>query len=417
MLVLLSNIKAHIYSTDLKHTVVVMILNTILSRDLLVDAYKFYCRGDARAHDALKIIINRNDMNNAVEECLNEALKSEEPDKQQLYIQAACFGKKFHPGIAIDEFQNACRKIRVLNTCRYYGIDVSHTDSIDSIVDRFIARKQFSLALWIINWLKTSGQERVLNCWATYMIEKRHLRDEVVALKIQEKLGRDPIVPYADIASKAIEYNRATLAIKLIEREGQSSKQIPLLLSLRQYDMVLVQALATYDSNMIYMAIFKLKESIASEVQFLELIKKHPMAFKYYCNYLAISDIQKLILISYANSSQEELALYLMDNKLDSALAVSRRTKQEFTTNQIEARIRLVKFQQSLSKLGKPPKTSAASWNELSVSETITNLIALGHVAKAKDCQRRFEVPDRKYKALEQIALDNLPPLTVPTNT
>lgn len=394
-----------------------MILNTILSRDLLVDAYKFYSRGDARAHDALKIIINRNDMSSAVEECLNEALKSEEPDKQQLYVQSACFGKKFYPGVAIEEFPNACRLLRVLNTCRYYGIEVNYNDPIDSVVDRFIARKQFSLALWIINWLKIEGQEKVLNCWAVYMIEKRHLRDEVVAMKIHEKLGRNPIIPYADIASKAIEYNRATLAIKLIERENQSSKQIPLLLSLRQYDLVLVQALATYDSNMIYMAIFKLKESIPSEVQFLELIKKHPLAFKYYCNYLAISDIQKLILISYANSSAEELALYLKDNKLESALVVSKRAKQDFISSQIENRIRLFKFQQSLGKLAKPPKTGTAPWTDLSLSETIINLIALGQVVKAKDCQRRFEVSDRKYKVLEQIALDNLPPLTVTSST
>lgn len=390
-----------------------MILNTILSRDLLIDAYKFYCRGDARAHDAIRIIINRNDMTSAVLGCLNEALKLEDPDKQRLYIQAACFGKKFYPGIAIDEFQSACRLLRVLNICRSYGHDVDPTESIDSIVERFVVRKQFSLALWIIKWLKTGGEEKVLTSWSEYMIQKQHLRDEVVALKIQEKLGIDPVISYANIASKAIEYNRTTLAIKLIEKENQSSKQIPLLLSLRQYDLVLAQALGTCDSNLIYMAIFKLRESIPSEIQFLDLLKKHHQAFKYFCNFLAVSDIQKLIMISYANNSKEELALYLMDNKLDSALSVSKRNKQDFVTNQIETQLKLNKFQQSLVQFGKPPKADQLNWTDLSISDTVINLIALGQIVKAKDCQRRFEVVERKYKALEQIALNNLPPLSV----
>lgn len=390
-----------------------MILNTISSRDLLIDAYKFYSRGDARAHDALKIIIERNDMTSAVLGCLQEATGDEDPNKQSLYVQAACFGKKFHPGIGIDEFQSTCRLLRVLNICRSRNLDVSLDPN--TVIDQLLDKREFSLALWIVEWLKTDGKAKVLTKWSEHMINQRYLRDEQVASKIQAKFGRNPVVPYASIANLAIEHNRVTLAIKLIENEAQSSRQIPLLLSLKQYDLVLDKALASFDSNLVFTAIFKLKETMPSEIQFIELLKKHRLAFKYYCNFLAVADMPKLVMISYSESLKDELMYNLLDNRLESALSVAKRTKQDFVSHQIEVRIRLSKFHQSLKQLALPPMAQQSSWTDLSISDTIINLVAGGHTGKAKDCQRKFEVPDKKYRVLEQIALKILPQLVIPT--
>lgn len=393
-----------------------MILHSISSRDLLIDAYKFYSRGDARAHDALKIIIDREEMTSAVLGCLNEAKIVEEQDKQNLYVQAACFGKKFHPGIAIDEFQSTCRLLRVLNICRSLNLDAS--SGLEPVLEQLIDMRKFNLAIWIVEWLKLEHWEaKILTRWTEHMIDKTFMRDEQVATKILERLGRNPLVPYADVANKAIERHRITLAIKLIENEGQSSKQIPLLLNLKQYDLVLAKALATCDSNLIYMAIFKLQESVPVEIKFLDLVRKHPLAFKYYCNFLAVSDIPKLIMISHSEGSKEEISLHLLDNRLESALSVSRSNKQEFIAHQIDLRIKLIKFQQDLKQIDPPPKTPTRAWTSLSVCETIINLIALGHSGRAKDCQRKFEVSDRKYRSLEQIAHDILPKLDLPTMT
>lgn len=285
-----------------------MILNTISSKDLLIDAYKFYSRGDARAHDALRIIIDRNDMTSAVLGCLAEAKREEELNKQNLYVQAAYFGKKFHPGIAIEEFESTCRLLRVMNTCRMQRLD--EIDNLDSVIDQLVRRRQFSLAQWIIKWLKIDGEKKVLEEWTEFMIRKSYLRDEAVASKIQQALGADPIIPYADVASKAIAYNRANLAIKLLENEGRSIKKIPLLMNLKQYDLMLSQALATFNSNLIYMAIFGLKDSIPSERQFLMMLKKHKMAYRYYLNYLFQIDLQKLILILHQDGDTKEELFY-----------------------------------------------------------------------------------------------------------
>ena len=241
-----------------------MILNTLLSRDLLIDAYKFYSRGDARAHDALSIIIKRDEMLAAVKGCLDQAIKEDEPSKQQLHIQSACFGKKFYPGVAVEEFQSTCRLIRVMNVLRAESID-PHTD-IEAAIDLLISWKRFQLALWIVEYLGIEGDGLVRAKWSEFLIEQRQLEDDQIADRIQKIMGPNPPVPYADIANKAVDVHRIQLAIKLIEKESHSLKQIPLLLSLKRYDLVLAQALSSCDSNLIFMSIFKLKESIPSEI-------------------------------------------------------------------------------------------------------------------------------------------------------
>lgn len=386
-----------------------MILNTITSSNLLIDAYKFYSRGDARAHDALKIITERNDMTAAVLGCLEDATKEEEPEKQNLYVQAANFGKKFHPGVAIDEFQSTCRLLRVMNVARSENLE--NIGDIKSVINQLVAKQKFDLALWAVGWLKVEGEKQILTEWIEYIMGNRYLKDEQVAAKIHETLGRNPIVPYAGIANKAIEHSRIELAIKLIEKESQSSEQIQILLSLKRYDLVLARALATCNSNLIFMAIFKLKENMLSEFQFLELLKKHPLAFKYYCNFLTITDIPKLILICHADGMKEELELYLLENRLEPAIIVAKSLKQDFVSHQIETRLRLTRFQQGIKNINPPPKAQQASWVGLSISETIINLVALGQTNKAKDCQKKFDVADKKYRVLEQMAMNILPTL------
>lgn len=391
-----------------------MILNQLLSRDLLIDAYKFYSRGDARAHEALNIIIKRDDMFNAVKGCLDQALKEEEPNKQKLYVQAACFGKKFQPGVAIKEYPSTCKQIKVMNALRAENIDASA--SLDTAIDMLMSWKKFELALWIVGHLNVEGEHKIRAKWSENFIDQRQLKDDQVAAEIQKILGTSPSVSYAEIATKAIERHRVQLAIKLIENESHSLKQIPLLLSLKQYDLVLAQALASCDSNLIYMAIFKLKESIPSEIPFLELLKKHKLAYRYYCNFLAISDIQKLIMISHKDNLSDELVWSLTDNRMESALTVAKKARRDIVPQQIENCMKLRKFQQTLS-CGPPSLARHSSWMDLSISDTIINLIAVSQPSKAKDVQRRFDVTDKKYRVLEQIASNTLPKLAVPVNS
>lgn len=391
-----------------------MVFENLSSKNLLVDAFKFYTRGDARAHEFLNIIIEkRNDMPNAVKGCLDQAIQEEDPTRQKLYLQAGCFGKKFYPGIAIEEYQSACRLVRVMNVLRQENIEPD--SSIETAIKLLVSRKQFKLALWIVNYLKIDGELMIRTKWSEYLIMQHEISDDEVAKKIQAILGQNPIVPYADIANKAIEGHRVQLAIKLLEKESHSVKQIPLLLSLKQYDRVLAHALSSCDSNLIYMALFKLKESMLSEMMFLELLRKHKLALKYYCNYLAVTDLKTLIMISHKNNSEDELHWCLMSNRLESAVTVAKKTRRDVIPQQIEMSIDLNKLQQKLGA-APPPITKQASWVGLSLSDTIINLLAAGLTDKARDVKKRFDVSDKKYRVLEQIANNTLPEMIIQDN-
>lgn len=398
-----------------------MLLDTISSHELLIDAYKFYSRGDARAHDALSIIVDRDDMRGAVIGCLEKATTESDVQQQKLCCNAACFGKQYYPGIAIEEYQTVCRQLRTQYVCKQYITEAS-LDPIHNI-DLLLEKKHYSLALWVAQWNKCSSETvaKILTQWCEYVIKKKHERDEPLAIKIIEKLGSNPAVSYADIAKIAIQHQRIRLAIKLIENEHQAAKKIPLLISIEEYDLVLAQAVATCDSNSIYSSIFKLRDLIGNEMRFLQLIKKNRQPYRYYCNFVALVDIKKLINIQYSDGGKEDVLLYLLDNNLESALGVSKRLKQDFVASQIDSQMRLRKFFQQNQKQfdAKPPPLASQEnkdWTDLSISDTIINLIAVGLVAKAKECQRKFEVSDRKYKVLEQIALESLPKLELPTS-
>lgn len=387
-----------------------MILNTVLARDLLIDAYKFYSRGDARSSDAVKIIIDRDEMLSAVRGCLDQAIREEEPSKQQLYLRAAWFGQKLYPGIARDEFKPVPRLIRVMNILRQELIEPDL--EIETAVDLLIARKQFEQALWIVQYLKTGGEHQIRVKWSEHLIEQRQLTDDEVAKRILNILGQDSQVSYTDIANKAIEKQRVQLAVKLLDKDSHSLEQIPLLLNLRQYDRVLAHALSSCNSNLIYMAIFKLRETIPSDIPFFELLKKHRLAMRYFCNYLSATDMKTLIMISHKNNPDDELLWSLIDNRMESALTVAKKIRKDVIPQQIEQSIRLNKLQQGL-KLSPPPLSKRSSWVGLSISDTIINLIAMEQTSKAKDVQKKFEISDKKYRVLEQIANNNLPRLVI----
>lgn len=391
-----------------------MVFGNVPPKDLLIAAYKTYTRRDAQAHDALDFIM-QNDMPNAVKGCLERAIDKEEPiEKQQLYLQAACFGKKFYPGVAIEEFQSACRLVRVMNILRRESIEPD--TKIEDSISLLIARKKFELALWIVKYLRIGGERMIRAKWSEHLIEQHQLTDDQVAEKIQNILGQSHLVSYTDVANKAIERQRVKLAIKLLDKDSHSPEQIPLLLSLRQYDRVLVHALSSCNSNLIYLAIFKLRESIPSEISFLELLTKHQLAFKYFCNYLAATDMKTLIMISHKSNSEDELLWCLLDNRLESALTVAKKTRKDVLPQQIEVSMKLAKIQQNFDSLGPPTMAKQSSWVGLSVSDTIINLIAVKQTSKAKDIQRRFDITDKKYRVLEQIANNILPKLTIQTN-
>lgn len=400
---------------------------------LLVQAYKDHLKRDLRSYEAIQSIKERRELNSAVLKCISGAGYEYELERQRLLLNSAHFGKTFVPSIAVFEYSSMCKKLRALYTLRHAGIPLTYIQfeqlAPTLLLDLLISMEKFSLAYWIAMWFKQyDDAHNVLLSWAASRIKKNHLSDEQVAEDIRQIFEHNSSVSFADIASRAIEQNRMYLALKLIEFETQSTKQIPLLLSLRQFDLVFPRALESCDSNLIYMSIFSLLETTKDETRFVSQLKKHNLAFSYYCRYLFETNVQKLKLILHSTRSYEqELRVYhiqsnLKQNKLktsskhsyidqlDSLINVSKLIdKNEFATKQLELRVKLVKFQYGLETSVKQPPPRASGWVDLSASQTIINLLELKETTKARECEKLAQISDKKFEILYQIATKGSP--------
>lgn len=434
-------------------------VGTISSAALLVEAYKLYKRGNLQAYLNIQSIRERDEMHLAVLSCIEAAGSEYQVAEQKLLIEAACFGKRFDPGIAIIEYQTMWSKLRVLNLIRKDPIAIPMTYcqyeylTISTVLNHVVQRSLYSYALWIAEWLKmpkASGETLIIAHWAYNLVRKAHLDDDSITREIRSKLASFPLISYADVARQAIDCGRVQLAIKLLCSEPDSSKKVPLLLDLKQFDQVFLSALDSYDCNLIFLAIFRLQGSIPDENRFVTTLRKHSYAFSLYQNYLSQTDIQKLIMISYNGKDHEqESRSYLISfrrdrtsnnelrciNQLDSAVKSYRKTKNEFAAQQTDQKLKLYKYQLELKGISIPPldaahlcpdlvrlnarseyPTSASNkWLNLSLSHTIINLLALKDLVRARECQKRFEVPENKFQYLDKIANNRLEPLTLPT--
>lgn len=105
----------------------------------------------------------------------------------------------------------------------------------------------------IAEFLKLSPAP-VLKHWAQAKIESYKgdsaNEEDEICRAIVEKLSEMRDVSCADVALTAWNKGRGTLATKLLNHEPRASKQVPLLLSMKEYDLSLVKAIESGDPNL-----------------------------------------------------------------------------------------------------------------------------------------------------------------------
>ena len=75
---------------------------------------------------------------------------------------------------------------------------------------------------------------RILVDWASCKIEAERPEDELVEI-VKEKLAPHKDISFTKIAQKAINLEKRTLALKLLDLEQDIKKKIPILLGLEKY--------------------------------------------------------------------------------------------------------------------------------------------------------------------------------------
>ncbi|XP_059140490.1 vacuolar protein sorting-associated protein 16 homolog [Physella acuta] len=385
---------------------------------MLYEANKEFQRRSQKADEYIRMIKDKLDV--AVNQCIAAAGHEVESSKQKLLLRAACFGKCFLTDYRPESFVNMCKMLRVLNQVRHHsvGIPLTYTQlehlSLPVLIDRLVLRKHFGLAVRMCQYLKipdAEGRSRILAHWACFKVQQKHVDEENLARAISQKLVDVPGVSFSEIASQALKNGRKQLAVRLLDYESRASEQVPLLLEMNQDQAALTKAIDSGDTDLVYLALLRIKDKMSNAGDFFMLIRTMPIACSLYIQYCRQQNLKQVedlyyqednsldegnckVIRSYHLEHVEERAKLLED-----ATNCFYRCKNDFAAKQTEDQIKLLRLQRKIED------ETGHSYADLSLQQTIHNLILNGNAQYVDKLRKEFKVPDRRFWILKMNAL------------
>ncbi|TKA54279.1 hypothetical protein B0A53_03371 [Rhodotorula sp. CCFEE 5036] len=279
---------------------------------------QFYELKSPRADEYVRSLGKGPEMVEAIEGCLDAAVREWDEREQKRLLKAAAFGKSFLDAHNPSDFVEATRTLRVLNAVRDYKIglpltwDQYRSRPISHLISRLVNRSQHLLALRLSAFLGLSPSP-VIRHWAQQLIAASApavaaatttatapgpQSDEEVCRVIVDKLRslrttsssssltaatgpnadlsgsqqqqqaamaavQDLPLSSADIALTAFRLGRRRLARLLIDREPRASKQVPLLLRMEEGEEALRKALQSGDPDLVFQALLHLRKTLS----------------------------------------------------------------------------------------------------------------------------------------------------------
>lgn len=416
---------------------------------MLYDAMEAFEDGEAKANEHVRSIDSPEKLNGAIKANILAALAEFEPSQQKRYLYAAIYGKSFCKGGDLGTFLvAAARKLRVLNHVRRIDPAVFLTAlqyewlSPTTLVDRLLARNGHVLALSTCQYLGMA-QDRVLIHWACARLRASvasPILDEQLQDVLENRLSfRCSSISYAQIAAAADIIGRRRLATILLEHETHSTERVKLLLTMREFECALQQAVIAMEVDVIYLALLIIERSLSStrtidndtnhtRIIFYSLTNTHVVT----CNLLHVyyreyaRKVPKLLHNSLMNTTSaakfleagnlaiatgyREILKEDRCKRMREAIALFAQFREsQFQAKQTEEQIELLGIQSELEN-----RLGVSCFLDMSVTETIYNLIALGatqlqHAAAlqsdALKIQRRFKVSDLRFSHIKVKAL------------
>ncbi|XP_063166036.1 vacuolar protein sorting-associated protein 16 homolog [Candoia aspera] len=387
---------------------------------LLLEAQKEYEKESQKADEYLREIKEQKLLPEAVEQCIKAASYEHAPNIQKALLQAASFGKCFIDKFPPENFVQTCRDLRVLNAVRDYqiGIPLSFDQykqlTKEVLLDRVVLRRLYPIAIKICEYVRLSefqGISRILAHWACYKVQQRDKSDEELAQVINQKLGDTVGISYSEIASQAYDSNRPELAIKLLEYEPRPGKQVPLLLKMKRNHLALSRAIESGDSDLVYTVISCLKEELGRGDFFMAL-QNQPVALSLYRQFCKHKEPNTLKELYNQDDNHQELgnfhvrSSYVSEKWIEGRVASLQnavdeyyKAKNEFAAKATEDQIKLLRQQRRFQDDFDKP------YVDLSLHDTVYNLILDGKQKQAEQLYRDFRIPDKRFWWLKISAL------------
>ncbi|SPQ96870.1 unnamed protein product (mitochondrion) [Plasmodiophora brassicae] len=413
-----------------KSTESLFTIGSIAPGAMLYDAAEALEKRIPNADENIRTIIaDPSVVKEAIQTCLHAAQREFDVRLQKRLLKAASIGKLFFDtsdnadgpdhDLDPDLIRNVVQTLRMLNTLRSEGsIAIPLTfDQLEALtpsvlIDRLLQRNQHVLCLKICEALNLDSK-RVLLHWAIAKVNQS--RSDVVSTQHEEvqlarlivkRLSIVPSMSLAPIATAAFRAHRPVLAITLCDNEKRPSAQVPLLISMNEEERALDKAIASGDTDLIFLCLQHLRRSRSHSALF-SMLQTRPLA--------------QSLLIEYARQSgQMDLlknALYALQMTRPAAnLAVQQAYKQEHLTERLKGlqlaaqfyyqdkrdpfwgtsaddQIKLLQVQSRLEA----ESATATPLVDRSVSETIDAFLAEGKVTQASKLQQMFKVPAKRF--------------------
>jgi len=433
---------------------------------ILFDAMEAFEEGDVKADESIRSIEDAK-LQQAVQACVSAAAGSFSTTLQTKYLKAATYGMGFCANSDPTEFVETSKMVRVLNQVRNPLVGLPLTTeqyrrlTPASLLDRIIHRRLYILALAICQYLNVS-KHKVLTHWACEFLSSpkaSSMTDEELRDVIREKLLVCQDMSYTTVALQAFDHGkgRKRLATMLLDFEPEPVQQVRLLLHMGEREVALQKVVNSLNTNLLFMVLVDSLNALRaatpeSREAFYQTVKASPEAaalLKRYLRYHMLhgrdreeqdrfqaflknkKDFLELGTLSVSKAYQKRtMDERIQELKVASVFFSQARdlsTQAKVTEEQIE----LLEVQQRLEA-----KFKTRCFVDMSVSETIFNLFALGHEGKdtstrkelfqeADRIQKHFKVPDRRFwhvkvkalarsgqwKELKQFANQKKPPI------
>ncbi|KAL5228890.1 hypothetical protein ABZP36_017155 [Zizania latifolia] len=207
----------------------------------------------------------------AIEACIDASGHEFDVSRQHTLLRAATYGLAFCSRFSHERFQEMCKMLRVLNAVRDPRIGMPLTIrqykllTAPVLIGRLINANQHLLALRISEYLNLNPKVVIMH-WACEKIAvSAAIPDTVLLEDLLDKLRLCKGISYAAVAAHADNSGRQKLAAMLVDHESQSSKQIPLLLSIDEQDKALSNAIESDDTDLVYLVLFHIWQKVAIE--------------------------------------------------------------------------------------------------------------------------------------------------------
>ena len=392
---------------------------------LLKTAYEMYLGQNSSSGDSIRSLQQDDHLLEAVDTCMTAACCEFSCENQEVLLKTAAFGKTFLPikSFDSDRFVETVRNLRVLNNIRKAEVARPLTykqlselrSSGELLIKRLLDSHHHYLALQISKLWKLR-EEQIYVHWAIAKLPDQRYDDTEMCNIICSKLATCRSINYTEITKKALDCGRRELAIKLLENEPVVARKVPLLLYMGELSLALDKAVASLNPNLINLVIMKVHESerrarvdpaySPGSCTEIDQVLRKPVAREMLLTYAKQMDENLLLNSHQALKRHQEtgnvfLERVLRTSDLSQKLKNLEKAKEAYGLCERDPFFfACVKDQQALiekqKKVGKETSVLSITGSNVSICDTIYQLLMERHVQPAETLAKAFQVPDKK---------------------